>query len=82
MTVISSSLLSDSRPVQARPARTVDPDFAATVAAGFVEPLDDWAARTRRPRDWQQRLAFAACLAHVVLAARVQQLENAVKAVR
>ncbi|MFE0088820.1 hypothetical protein [Streptomyces sp. NPDC059016] len=25
-------------------------DFAATVAAGFVEDLDTWTARTRKPR--------------------------------
>ncbi len=58
-------------------------DFAATVAAGYVEDLDTWTARTRPlPADWEQRLQYAACWAHVVLAARVAQLEAAVKAAR
>lgn len=58
-------------------------DFAASVAAGYVEPLDDYRARIRRvPADWAEQLRYAAITAHLLLAARVAQLETAVKAVR
>lgn len=52
-----------------------DPDFAASLDAGFVEDVDAWAARVLIPRDWAQRLAFAACWSLVVLAAHVAWLE-------
>lgn len=31
--------------IRALGLRSNDPDFAATVAAGYVEPLDEWADR-------------------------------------
>lgn len=60
------------------------PDYLATVAAGHLETdVDAWYATVRiEDADWQERLALAACWAHVILAHRVAQLEAAVKAAR
>ncbi|MFD9222045.1 hypothetical protein ACFWDI_18985 [Streptomyces sp. NPDC060064] len=58
------------------------PDFAATVAAGYVEPLDAWSTRTQIPDDWAERLALAWCWSLIVDAAHVAELEARIAAER
>lgn len=58
------------------------PDFAATLAAGFVESDEDWARRTQIPDDWQERLALAWCWSLVVTAVHAAQLEARIAAER
>jgi hypothetical protein len=52
-TTILSALLCDLRvePEPVRAARVVDPDYAASIAAGHVEDLETWAARVLGPED-------------------------------
>lgn len=56
------------------------PDYAATVAAGYIETADDWAARTQLPDDWQERLALAWCWSLVVTATYAAGLEARIAA--
>ncbi|KOU50533.1 hypothetical protein ADK55_18465 [Streptomyces sp. WM4235] len=42
---VSSPLLSDPPPVPPKPVRPVDPDFAATEDAGYIESLEAFGAR-------------------------------------
>lgn len=72
---VVSPLLSDVRPVLPRPRPPVDPGFAASLAAGYVESLDAYKWRVVYP-DWADRLALAACWSLVVTAAWVQHLEQ------
>lgn len=51
------------------------PDYAATLAAGYVESDEDWAVRTQIPDDWAERLALAWCWSLVVTAAWAAGLE-------
>lgn len=73
--VVASPLLSDVKPFVPHPRPPVDPGFAASLAAGYVESLDAYKWRVVYP-DWADRLALAACFAHVVTAAWVQHLEQ------
>jgi hypothetical protein len=42
---VTSALLSDLPAEVEAPDRVVDPDYAATVEAGYVETPDEWMAR-------------------------------------
>ncbi|NWF25296.1 hypothetical protein HW130_03285 [Streptomyces sp. PKU-EA00015] len=71
---VVSPLLSDVRPLVPRPRPPADPNYTATLAAGYVESLNAWTYRVIYP-DWADRLAYAACWSIVVTAAWVQHLE-------
>lgn len=96
-TVVLSQLLSDLPTAEPRIQATIaapllraldlvprqpDPDFAATLAAGHVEDVDTWAARVLTPADWQERIRYAACFAHVVTGAWIALLETRIAEAR
>lgn len=73
---VSSLLLAglDLAPRRRIPAWITDPGLIASIVAGHVDIPDDLLP----PPTIAERVQFAACLAHVVLAARVAELEAAV----